>query len=135
MFFRRSQFLLCVLPALANPAELTRELGTTFEIMNASIKKWPVGAPILAALDAIETLRQDHEFTAHDVERLTIKVGDKEALVVNHRAMPDINMQHLVALMLLDGQVTFKSSHDFRRMRDPRVVKIKQRTSSLARPP
>ena len=127
-------FFFAFSPALANPAELMRGLGTTFEIMNASIKKWPVGAPILAALDAIETLRKDHEFTAHDVERLTIKVGDKEALVVNHRAMPDINMQHLVALMLLDGKVTFKSSHDFKRMRDPRVVKIKQRIELIGTP-
>ncbi len=112
---------------VASPAELTRELGKTFEIMNASIKKWPVGAPILAALDAIETLRQDNVFTAADVERLIVRVGEKEAPVVNDRAMPDINMQHLVALMLLDGSITFKSSHDFKRMRDPRVLKMKTR--------
>lgn len=127
-------FFFAFSPALGNAAELTRELGTTFEIMNSSIKKWPVGAPILAALDAIETLRQDHVFTAQDVERLSIKVGDKEALVVNHRAMPDINMQHLVALMLLDGHVTFKSSHDFKRMRDPRVLKIKERIELIGTP-
>lgn len=127
-------FFFAFSPELGNPAELTRELGKTFEIMNASIKKWPVGAPILAALDAIETLRQDNAFTAQDVERLTIKVGDKEAMVVNDRAMPDINMQHLVAVMLLDGQVTFKASHDFKRMRDPRVLNIKKRVELIGTP-
>ena len=127
-------FFFAFSPALGNPAELTRELGKTFEVMNASIKKWPVGAPILAALDAIETIRKDNAFTAQDVERLTIKVGDKESMVVNDRAMPDINMQHLVAVMLLDGQVTFKASHDFKRMRDPRVLEIKKRIELIGTP-
>ena len=88
--------------------------------MNSSIKKWPVGAPILAPLDAIETLRQAHSFKAGDVEKVVITIAEKEAAIVNNRAMPDINLQHLVALMLLDGTVTFKSSHDFKRMRDPK---------------
>lgn len=118
----------------ANPAELTRELGETFEIMNASIKKWPVGAPVLAPLDAIETLRQKNAFTADDVERLLVRVGEKEAAMVNDRAMSDINMQHLIALMLLDGTVNFKSSHDFKRMRDPQVVKLKQRIELVGSP-
>ncbi len=118
----------------ANPAELTRELGKTFEIMNASIKKWPVGAPVLAPLDAIETLRRKNAFTADDVERLLVRVGEKEAAMVNDRAMSDINMQHLIALMLRDGTVNFKSSHDFKRMRDPQVVKLKRRIELVGSP-
>ena len=110
-----------------NPAELTSELGKTYEIMNASIKKWPVGGPILAPLDAIETLRQSNVFHADDVERLVVRIAEKQAATVNNRAMPDINMQHLVALMVLDGTLTFKAAHDFKRMRDPKVVKLKTR--------
>ena len=41
--------------------------------------------------------------------------------------MPDICMQHLCAVMLLDGSVTFKSSHDQARMRDPRVLELRRR--------
>ena len=67
--------------------------------MNASIKKWPVGAPILSPLDAIETLRQSIAFNADNVERLLVRVGEREAATVNGRAMPDINMQHLITLM------------------------------------
>ena len=111
----------------ATPAVLARGLGRTFEIMNASIKKWPVGAPILGPLDAIETLRRDHVLVASDIVRVEIRVPDKEAFVVNNRSMPDINMQQMIALMLLDGAVTFKSAHDFERLRDPRVVQFKRR--------
>lgn len=95
--------------------------------MNTSIKKWSVGVPMLACLEAIETLRRNNTFKSEDVEKVIVTVAEKEAPVVDNRAMPDINMQHLVALMLLDGRLTFKSAHDFKRMRDPRVVKFKQR--------
>jgi 2-methylcitrate dehydratase PrpD len=111
----------------ANPKELTRGLGKTYEIMNASIKKWPVGAPILGPLDAIETIMRKHAFKADDVVSVTVRVPDKEAFVVNNRSMPDINLQHLVAVMLLDGTVNFKSSHDFERLRDPRAARYRKR--------
>jgi 2-methylcitrate dehydratase PrpD len=41
--------------------------------------------------------------------------------------MPDICMQHLCAVMLLDGTVSFKSSHDERRMRSPKVLALRRR--------
>ncbi len=110
-----------------DPARLARDLGKTYEIMNSSIKKWPVGAPILAPLDALETLRQAHSFKAGEVEKVVITIAEKEAAIVNNRAAPDISLQHLVALMMVDGTVNFKSAHDFKRMRDPRVSRLKSR--------
>jgi 2-methylcitrate dehydratase PrpD len=41
--------------------------------------------------------------------------------------MPDICMQHLCAVMLLDGIVTFASAHDERRMKHPKVVALRSR--------
>ena len=35
-------------------------------------------------------------------------------------------MQHLLAVMLLDGTVTFATAHDFARMKDPRVLKLRR---------
>ncbi len=117
-----------------DPLELTRDLGKTFEIMNTSIKKWPVGGPILAPLDAIETLRQTNAFEADDVEKVVVRVAEEKAAVVNNRAIPDINLQHMISVMLLDGNITFKSSHDFKRMRDPKVLKVKQRVELVGSP-
>ena len=42
------------------PEALVEGLGSRFEIMQASIKKWAAGAPIQAALDALETLMRVH---------------------------------------------------------------------------
>ncbi|MBI4191434.1 MAG: MmgE/PrpD family protein [Betaproteobacteria bacterium] len=118
----------------ANLEVLTRELGKTYEVMNTSIKKWSVGAPILSSLDAIETLKRNYAFSASDVERLVIRVGKREAGVVNNRAMPDINIQHLVAVMLLDNTLSFTAAHDLKRMRDPEVVKLKERIELVGSP-
>jgi 2-methylcitrate dehydratase PrpD len=43
--------------------------------------------------------------------------------------MPNINVQHLVALTLVDGGMTFANSHDHGRMADPRVQAIRARTT------
>lgn len=115
-----------------HPAELVRELGKTYEIMNTSIKKWAVGAPILAPLDAIQTLMHSHGFDAQDVERLIVRVGKREAAIVDGRAMPDINLQHMVAVMLLDGTVSFEAAHDFERTRDPKLLALKRRIELVA---
>ena len=40
------------------------------------------------------------------------------ANTTDNRNMPDICMQHMCAVMLLDGIVTFESAHDEKRMRD-----------------
>ena len=46
-----------------------------------------------------------------------------EATIVDNREIPDICLQHLVAVMLVDRTVTFKSAHDKARMKDPAVLR------------
>jgi 2-methylcitrate dehydratase PrpD len=110
-----------------DPGRLVAGLGERYEIMHAGIKRWSVGSPIQAPLDALEILVSAHAIRAADVERLVVRVAHQGANTVNDRAMPDICMQHLCALMLVDGTVTFRSSHDFRRMRDPQVLAVRRR--------
>ena len=113
---------------------LTRALGEQFEIMRAAIKRWPVGGPIQGPLHVLRELMQAHGFTAEDVVRLTARMPDKELEIVNNRDMPDISVQHLLAVMLLDGTVSFGSAHDFKRMRDPRVLELRQRIRTVGDP-
>jgi len=108
-------------------AALTRGLGSEYEIMNANIKKWSVGSPIQAALDSLETLLREHPVAAGEVEKVEVQIQDHEAAVVDNRDMPDICLQHLVAIMLLDGTVNFASAHDERRMRDHKVLALRKR--------
>jgi 2-methylcitrate dehydratase PrpD len=110
-----------------NIKELTRELGSTYEIMNTNIKRWSVGSPIQAPLDSLLELIQAHAIKGADVEKLVVRVAHQGANTVDNRDMPDICMQHMCAVMLLDGTVTFKSSHDEKRMRDPKVLALRKR--------
>jgi 2-methylcitrate dehydratase PrpD len=109
-------------------------LGSRYEILNANIKKWSVGSPIQAALDSVQALMREHGVRAGALSRLTIAVQDHEAAIVDNRSMPDICLQHLVAVLLLDGTLTFASSHDARRMADAKVRAVRERVRLVGSP-
>ena len=90
--------------------------------MNTNIKRWSVGSPIQAPLDSLLDLIREHQIKADDVERVVVRVAHQGANTVDNRDMPDICMQHMCAVMLIDGKVTFASAHDEKRMRDREVL-------------
>jgi 2-methylcitrate dehydratase PrpD len=106
----------------ADPSGLIDKLGERFEVTRTNIKKWPVGSPIQAALDSLEILRKDHPFDAAQVQRVDVRLATDEAAIVNNREIPDICVQHMLAVALLDKTVTFASAHDVARMKDPAVL-------------
>src|SRR5439155_13837461 len=83
------------------PERLVAGLGATYEILNTNIKRWSVGSPIQAPLDALDALMRQHRVTAGDVEQIIVRVAHQGANTTNNRAMPDICMQHLCAVMLV----------------------------------
>jgi 2-methylcitrate dehydratase PrpD len=95
--------------------------------MNTNIKRWSVGSPIQAPLDALLELIRAHDITADQVEKLVVRVAHQGANTTDNRHMPDICMQHMCAVMLIDGIVTFASAHDEKRMRDKRVLGLRSR--------
>jgi 2-methylcitrate dehydratase PrpD len=109
------------------PELLIDQLGSRCEVINTNIKRWSVGSPIQAPLDSLLELIRAHSIKADDVERLVVRVSTQGAQTVNLRDMPDINLQHMCAVMLLDGIVTFESAHDSKRMKDRRVLAVRDR--------
>src|SRR5215510_3443647 len=110
-----------------DPRLLARGLGKTYEILNTNIKRWSVGSPIQAPLDSLSELIKTHRLKAADVTKAVVRVSHRGANTVNNREMPDICMQHMVAVMLLDGTATFQAAHDEKRMRDPKVLEVRRR--------
>jgi 2-methylcitrate dehydratase PrpD len=119
---------------LGDPKILIKELGRTYEIMNTNIKRWSVGSPIQAPLDSLLDLIRTHSVRAADVEHVEVRVSTTGANTTDNRDIPDICMQHMVACMLLDGIVTFESSHDEKRMRDPKVLALRKRIKLIGDP-
>lgn len=113
------------------PQRLIKDLGKVYEIMNTNIKRWSVGSPIQAPLDGLLELIREHGIKAADVDKLTIRVAHQAANTTDNRNMPDICMQHMCAVMLIDGIVTFKSSHDEKRMNDKKVLDLRKRITLL----
>ncbi len=110
----------------ASQAGLAAGLGETHEIMRANIKKWSVGSPVQAALDSIDALMREHGLAAEDVLKIEVQVRDDEAEIVNNRAAPNICLQHLIALMLVDRGLSFETSHDASRMKEPRIRRLRK---------
>jgi len=115
-----------------NPQELVSGLGSRYEILETSIKRFPIGAPIQAAADALLLILERSDVKPEEVEKVIARLPSDGAAVVNNRHMPDINLQHILAVILLDGGLTFAAAHDFKRMRDKRVLAIKSRVELVA---
>ena len=116
------------------PEEMIRDLGSRFLVRETAIKPYPVGYPIQAALDAFFALHRQHGLTVEKVDRMTVRLPTDGAGIVNDRSMPDVNCQHMVAMALVDGDVTFASTHDYQRMADPAVLAVKERVSLVPDP-
>jgi 2-methylcitrate dehydratase PrpD len=113
------------------PEEIVAGLGTRFFVTETSIKPYSVGYPIQAPLDAFLTLLREHKLTADNVEKIVVRLPEDGARVVNNRAMPDVNCQHIIALALVDGAVSFEDSHSYERMADSRVLTVKSRVQLI----
>jgi|HubBroStandDraft_6_1064221.scaffolds.fasta_scaffold40543_2 2-methylcitrate dehydratase PrpD len=107
----------------ADPSKLLEKLGERFEVTRTNIKKWTVGSPIQAPLDALANLLKRNPFEPDQVERMIVRVATSEAGVVNNRDMPDICLQHMMAVMLIDKTASFRAAHDKARMKDPTVLR------------
>src|SRR6202795_4677365 len=118
----------------ADPSGLIEKLGERYEITRTNIKKWPVGSPIQAALDALEILRKEHPFDAGQVKQAKIRLATDEAAIVNNREIPDICVQHMLAVALLDKTVTFASAHDQARLNDPATLREERKIPFIPAP-
>jgi 2-methylcitrate dehydratase PrpD len=118
----------------ADPSKLVEKLGERYEIARTNIKKWTVGSPIQAPLDALVGFFQKKSFSATDVKKVVVRVASDEANTVSNRDMPDICMEHMIAIMLLDKTVTFASAHDRARMQAPDVLRERAKVQVVADP-
>jgi 2-methylcitrate dehydratase PrpD len=121
--FSGADNFLMAFAAKGNASGLVDKLGQRFEVTQTNIKKWTVGSPIQAPLDALVNIRKKHPFEADQVDKVIVRVATSEAKTVNNREMPDICMQHMTAVMLLDKTASFAAAHDKARMRDPAILR------------
>jgi 2-methylcitrate dehydratase PrpD len=115
----------------ADPEQMVSELGKRYEIMLTNMKKYCVGFPIQAAMEALLLAVDKHRFKAEDIEAIETRITKSGAHTVNDREMPDINLQYLFAVALLDGDVSFAAAHDVERMSDPAIRALRSRVTLI----
>jgi 2-methylcitrate dehydratase PrpD len=106
-----------------DPRVLIEKLGERYEVVNTDIKKWTVGTPIQAPLDALDNIRRQRPFEVDDVKSVAVHLAPAVGAVVNNRDIPDICLQHMMAVMLLDKTASFHAAHDKARMQDALVLR------------
>jgi 2-methylcitrate dehydratase PrpD len=87
--------------------------------------------PIQAPLDAVENMQKQHQLAAEQVKEVSVRLAPQEASIVDNREIPDICLQHIIAVMLIDKTVSFRSAHDKRRMQDPEVLRQRAKVRLL----
>lgn len=123
---------LIALSAEPKPEAMVAGLGERFLVAETAIKPYSVGYPIQAPLDAFLTLVRQHRLTPDNVERIEVRLPEDGARIVDDRSMPDVNCQHIIAVALVDGDVSFDDSHSYERMQDPAVRAVKARVQLVA---
>jgi 2-methylcitrate dehydratase PrpD len=117
--------------AKGNPSLLVDKLGERFEVVNTDIKKWTVGSPIQAPLDAVENIRKKRPFEADEVRSVVVRLAPSVGGVVDNRDIPDICLQHMIAVMLIDKTASFEAAHDKARMKDAAVLRLRSKVKYL----
>jgi 2-methylcitrate dehydratase PrpD len=104
------------------------------EILGSNIKKWCVGSPAQAPLDCVQALLPTLP-KMDQIQSIVVEIRSDEAFIVDNRDMPNICLQHLVALYLVDRKLTFDSVHDAQRMEDPKVREARSKIQLVASEP
>jgi 2-methylcitrate dehydratase PrpD len=122
---------ICSRPA---PAALVDRLGSHYVILEADIKKYPVGFPIAAPVAAVEAALAKG-LSARDIERIEVRYDEHWYTVIGDASrMPDVNLRYCLAATIVDGGMTFHAAHDAQRMDDPDVVEMGKRITLLGPP-
>lgn len=128
IFDGKPNFLQIVSPG-ASGEVLTDALGVRFEISRTTIKRWSVGSPAQASIDGLKDILDIHKVSAEDVARVTTTISDLSAKVVTGRAMPNLDIQHLLATLLVEGDLSYESTHDAERMSNPDILEARGKIS------
>ena len=131
-------FLLANGGPTANAELLVEKLGERYDVTRANLKSWTVGQPIQAPLDAMEALLKRQPIDPNQVQTIVVRYAPGS--ITDNSGPSDINVQHALAVMLVDKTVTFRAIHDKARMQDPTIVALRAKVrlepgSPSARPP
>jgi 2-methylcitrate dehydratase PrpD len=118
--------------APCDPANILAELGQRFTITSCLVKKYPVGSPMMETVDATLAMLAKQSVDTDEIGKVVVHIPESGARTVNNRRMPDVNVQFMVAAILIEGRLTFDMAHDYARFQNPRVLALKEKVQLIA---
>lgn len=128
------------------PEELVEGLGEDFAIIRTNIKRYCVGSPIQAPLDALLAIIHRHDLSPEKIAKASVRLPSSLARVVDDREMPNINLQYLAHVAIQDRDISFAAAHDNSRfarwrgartnpdvevIRDPDMAPVRQSVATI----
>ena len=115
----------------AKPETMVNGLGERYEVTMTTLKRWTTGGPIQSPLDALQLILKKHPFEPDQVKQVVVRAATSAAYTVNNREMPDICLQHMIAVMIIDKTASFKAAHDKPRMQDPDILRVRAKVQLI----
>ncbi|WP_197486434.1 MmgE/PrpD family protein [Sphingobium sp. EP60837] len=109
------------------PELMIEGLGTRFDVLAAGFKRRPVAGAISAVLDSLEALLERRTIDPRRIAKIVVRYEPNS--VTDNGGPPDANMQHAVAMTLVDKRLSFQSIHDRSRFSDPLLVRLRSITT------
>ncbi len=120
-----------VLASRCDTAEITRDLGRVWELMQNAYKPYPCGVVIHPVIDACLDLRAEHHIDPAQIAGVEVTVGPLAQQLCGNRAPRDglegkLSVYHSAVVALLDGDAGVHQYTDAR-VNDARVIALRSR--------
>ena len=99
--------------------------------MLTNIKKYCTGFPIQSPAEGLLILKEKYGLKPDDISKIVVRLSKRDAHTVNDREMPDINLQYIFAVALIDGGISFEAAHSFERMSDPQIMALRSKVTLI----
>jgi 2-methylcitrate dehydratase PrpD len=86
---------------------------------------------MMETVDATLTMLAKQPIPPEQIERIVVRIPESGARTVNNRRMPDVNVQYMVAAILLEGKLSFELAHDYGRFQNSRVLGLKEKVQLI----
>jgi 2-methylcitrate dehydratase PrpD len=86
-----------------------------------------VGSPAQAALDSLVELIEREHIGSQDIAAIEVHLPGSSARTVDSAPAPNLNVQHLLAMLLVDGKLNFATIHDRGRMGDAEILALREK--------
>lgn len=103
--------------------KLVEGLGTRFEIMRTSIKKYACCRYIHAPLDAFFSILKEYQIKPQDISAVVIRLPETGAPIVDNNELYTHNTQYILAVAAFDGKL-YREQYSPERRKDPKVLDL-----------